>query len=191
MKFCPYPSTIRILALSSHTLEYWSYTSKLRNSDLIPPNTGVWPFFQIIIDCLILPNIGILSVAKRFWLLSFIKVANNIIMIKQRPSTELLQKTCFTSLILCYISHTIVHYTIPSLKEGISWFTVTSSKKTKGSQSKLLTKTLESLSYWKNEQFPCSVLAFSSNFGFTVFISFLYFLGLSFKWSNICGRPLI
>lgn len=89
----------------------------------------------------------------------------------------------FTNLILCYIyiRHKMCHYTVPSLKEGISWFTLTSSNETK----LMLTK-LKCLSHWKNGQFHYSVFALFSSFGFSVFICSLSFLSLC---SNIVKRP--
>ena len=64
---------------------------------------------------------------------------------------------------MLYIRRKMCHYTVPSLKEGISWFTVTSSNETK----LMLTK-LKCLSHWKNGQFHYSVFALFSSFGFSV-----------------------
>ena len=84
---------------------------------------------------------------------------------------------------MLFIMHKMCHYTIPFLKEGISWLTVTSSNK---NQISLLTKTLGSLSHWKNEQFHCSILAIFSNFGFSVVMGSLS--SNIFKWSDMCCR---
>ena len=114
--------------------------------------------------------------------------------IKQRPSIELLQKRhvcmCFSNQILCYISGTRWAITLfpPLRKESPDSWSLQVIKQKEVNQFSLLTKILESLSHWKNEQFPCSVLAFFSYFGFSV--SMDSFSSNIFKQSNICCRPL-
>ena len=68
-----------------------------------------------------------------------------------------------------YIGHTecALYYSLP--KGNSRSLQVMKQKEV--NQFSLLTKTLESLSHWKNEQFSCSVFAFfTRNFGFSVFI---------------------
>ena len=83
-----------------------------------------------------------------------------------------------------YIRRKMCHYTVPSLKEGISWFTLTSSNETKLMLTMLIN--VKCLSHWKNGQFHYSVFALFRSFGFSVFICSLSFLSLC---SNIVKRP--
>ena len=158
------------------TLEFWPYSSNHWNCNLIISGTGMLPYPSKYWNF----NLRTAEVTTAFF---YLEVATNIRLNKDQPLSfyrnhaHVLQTQSYA---IYHAQNVPLHYSFP---KGRNLLTVTSSNK---NQISLLTKTLESLTHWKNEQFPCSILALFSNFGFSVVMGSLS--SNIFKWSDLCCR---